>query len=157
MDCLTSSQPELCSKPEKLVLIQHRTSRHAQVINWYPTFPLSKSLNGQQARSSIFSSKYFPGRYMYTIPCDLFPVLSPLWYVQKSYTFRKKRSSATFFFPPINLLCITISPCFSAKIAILIRTNTREAWAIPRDARKASSLLERKNPPSALHPWHSWY
>lgn len=76
---------------------------------------------------------------------------SPLFFdmLKKSYTFREKKSSVTFFSPTINLLCIILPVLVQERYLILVRTNTREAWAIPRDARGKRPTCWRGEPSSS--------
>lgn len=74
----------------------------------------------------------------YTMPFDLFPVLSPLlWCSQTKHILVEIKSSTIFFFT-LNLLHIIFLILAqqgpqAGRCFILVRTNRRKTWAIPRD------------------------
>ena len=95
----------------------------------------------------------------YTIPCDLFPVLSPLlWYAQKSYTFKKKKKIQvqhvfSHYKPPLHYF-----PCFSTRKILDPCQDQRERGVGCSQIWKGEthSLLERRALPSCpQRPWRS--
>lgn len=119
----------------------------------YPTFPLSEARIDTNYDPSIFSSKSLPGKHMLYYPLWFIscPLPSSLTCSKNHILLGKKKFKYNMVFSTINLLWIIFPVLAQKRYLILVRTNVREVWAVPRYERGKRTACWRGEPsPTAL-------
>lgn len=147
MDTWPVHSLELCSQAQRIGT--DTAQGHPDMLECsagYPTFPLSKAWTDINYDPSIFSSKYFPGKYMlyyslWFISCPL-----PSLICSKNHILLQKENQVQHFFFPHYKSPLHYSPCFSArKILDPCQDQHERGVSHPQRCKgETSSLLERR-------------